>query len=395
MGNTLVWEKGRQLKQYGANAYKYNNDGIRIRKQTSTEIHEYILDGTNIVKEIVTDTANCPKYVNEYLYDLDGTVCGLKYNGTAYYFYKNLQGDVIAITNDTGAVVARYTYDAWGKVLSVKDANGIDISETAVHIANINPFRYRSYYYDTETKLYYLQSRYYNPEVGRFINADSIESGSLTVEMLFNNLFLYCENDVVNNKDENGNVSWKKVTSFLEGFVKVIKKIVDWLKKAVEELLKIYTGLKWQEISSIAKDIGRSPHRVRQSIDRIVAKLKNIKSKVGKFAIGIAILSMIATLGKKAVHLGSMVKAIAECVVETCVSLLESLGEKVLKPILKLIPVIGTALSFLAGAIIKVVSKKLLTEERMNAMKIKVEGRIQITQYKLQDYFKSFFTQLA
>ena len=80
---------------------------------------------------------------------------------------------------------------------------------------------------------------------------------------------------------------------------------------------------------------------------------------------------------------------------ETCVSLLESLGEKVLEQILKLIPVIGIALSFLAGAIIKVVSKVLLTKERMNAMKTKVEGQIQIVQFKLQDYFKIFFTQLA
>ena len=163
LGNTLVWEKGRQLKSFGSNSYKYNNDGIRIRKQTSTEIHEYILDGTNIVKEIVTDICNCPKYTNEYLYDLDGTVCGLKYNGTAYYFYKNLQGDVIAITNGSGITVARYTYDAWGKVLTVKDANGNNITSTT-HIANINPFRYRSYYYDKETKLYYLQSRYYDPQ---------------------------------------------------------------------------------------------------------------------------------------------------------------------------------------------------------------------------------------
>ena len=102
-------------------------------------------------------------------------------------------------------------------------------------------------------------------------------------------------------------------------------------------MLKIYTGLKWQDISSIAKEIGRSPHRVRQSVDRIITKLNNIESKIVKLAIGIAILSMIATLGKQAVHLGSMVKAIAYCVVETCVSLLESLGEKALKYILKLI----------------------------------------------------------
>ena len=388
LGNTLVWEKGRQLKQFGANTYKYNNEGIRISKTVNGIEHKYTLDGTNIVKEVWGSNVLIP------LYDLDGTVCGIKYNGTAYYFYKNLQGDVIAITNDVGATIARYTYDAWGKVLTVKDESGNIITST-VHIANINPFRYRSYYYDTEIGMYYLQSRCYDPIVGRFINADSIESGNLRNETFFNNLFAYCENDAVNNRDENGNVSWRQVTSFLEGFVKVIKKIVDWLKKVVKELLKIYTGLKWQDISSIAKEIGRSPHRVRQSVDRIITKLNNIESKIGKLAIGIAILSMIATLGKQAVHLGSMVKAIAYCVVETCVSLLESLGEKALKYILKLIPFVGAFLSLLAGAIISIVSKTFLTEEKKNAIKTKIEGQIRITQYKLEDYFKSFFTQLA
>ena len=103
---------------------------------------------------------------NTVSYDLDGTVCGLNYNGTAYYFYKNLQGDVIAITDNTGAVVARYTYDAWGKCTIVSD-------DSDVGIATINPFRYRSYYYDTETGFYYLQSRYYNPKVGKLIKIES------------------------------------------------------------------------------------------------------------------------------------------------------------------------------------------------------------------------------
>ena len=197
MGNTLVWEKGRQLKAFGANTYKYNNEGIRIRKQTSTEIHEYILDGTNIVKEIVTDICNCPKYTNEYLYDLDGTVCGLKHNGTAYYFYKNLQGDVVAITNASGETVARYTYDAWGKCTIVSDNSGVGI-------ASINPFRYRSYYYDAETALYYLQSRYYNPEVGRFINADDNRYLTRAISFLNVSLFVYCQNNVINCYDTTG-----------------------------------------------------------------------------------------------------------------------------------------------------------------------------------------------
>ena len=199
LGTAATWEKGRQLEQYGANTYKYNNEGIRIRKQTSTEIHEYILDGTNSVKEVVTDICNCPKYTNEYLYDLDGTVCGLKYNGTSYYFYKNLQGDVIAITDDAGAVVARYTYNAWGKCTIVSDASGVGI-------AIINPFRYRGYIYDFETGLYYLQSRYYNPNWGRFLNADGYVSTG--TGLLGYNMYAYCNNNPVMLIDAEGSFPW-------------------------------------------------------------------------------------------------------------------------------------------------------------------------------------------
>ena len=83
-----------------------------------------------------------------------------------------MQGDVIAIVNYEGEEVARYSYDAWGKVTAVQDANGGVIDKTSSHIANINPFRYRGYYYDRETGLYYVSSRYYDPEIGRFLNSD-------------------------------------------------------------------------------------------------------------------------------------------------------------------------------------------------------------------------------
>ena len=176
-----------------------------------------MLDGTNIVKEVVTDAACCPKYTNEYLYDIDGTVCGLKYNGTAYYFYKNLQGDVIAIADDTGAVKATYTYDAWGAYEIESDTSGCNI-------ATINPFRYRGYYYDTETDLYYLQSRYYNPEVGRFINADDYVFVQLPNEKNSHNIFAYCENDPVSDSDYLGYFVIRRwmvsaIADFLLGFI--------------------------------------------------------------------------------------------------------------------------------------------------------------------------------
>ena len=223
MGNTLAWEKGRQLKTFGNNAYKYNNEGIRIQKTTSSEIHNYVLDGTNIVKEIVTDTANGPMYTNEYLYDIDGTVCGLKHNGVAYYFYKNLQGDVIAITDDTGETVARYTYDAWGKITSISGLN--------IDIAHINPFRYRGYYYDEEIGLYYLQSRYYNPTVGRFLNSDDSEISHRVALPTETNLFSYCANNPVNATDASGNLADQLIARIIIGLILglLVQLLCDWI----------------------------------------------------------------------------------------------------------------------------------------------------------------------
>ena len=195
LGKTLVWEKGRQLKSFGSNTYTYNKDGIRTSKTVNGVKHSYVLDGTNIVKETWGSNTLIP------LYDLDNSVCGIKYNNTAYYFYKNLQGDVIAITDASGTVIARYVYDAWGRVLQVTDAHCNSVANDSAHIANINPFRYRGYYYDQETQLYYLQSRYYDPKVGRFINADKIIDFRNNA---FCNQFSYCHNNPVNSVEIEG-----------------------------------------------------------------------------------------------------------------------------------------------------------------------------------------------
>ena len=143
-----------------------------------------------------------------FFYDADGNPSGVRYkNGsttTDYYFVCNWRGDVIRIYDGAGTVVANYNYDAWGNVISVTDANGAAITDST-HIANVNPLRYRGYYYDSETGFYYLQSRYYDPAVKRFINAD--DSNILLDDqgnILQYNLFAYCFDNPVNMHDEDG-----------------------------------------------------------------------------------------------------------------------------------------------------------------------------------------------
>jgi len=114
-----------------------------------------------------------------------------------YYYVTNLQGDVVAILDSTGAAVVTYTYDAWGNVLTT----GGSMSST---LGLRNPLRYRGYVYDEETELYYLQSRYYNPEWGRFLNADSLLCTDTPVGC---NLYTYCLNNPVKMKDAGGHLT--------------------------------------------------------------------------------------------------------------------------------------------------------------------------------------------
>ena len=190
LGHNLTWEKGRQLKSFDGNTYTYNANGIRTSKTVNGVKHEYTLDGTKILKETWGENTLIP------LYDNEDSVCGIIYNDYAYYFLKNLQGDVIAITNNKGKVVSSYTYDAWGVCTIVSDNTGI--------IARVNPFRYRGYYFDQEIGVYYLQSRYYDANVGRFVNGDEAIFCALCNEILTTNEFSYCFNSPINNQDASG-----------------------------------------------------------------------------------------------------------------------------------------------------------------------------------------------
>lgn len=136
---------------------------------------------------------------------MDG-VAGFEYEENTYIYRKNVQGDITHIykklADGTLELVARYVYDAWGNH-DVLDAEGKIVDRTASVIANVNPFRYRGYYFDVETGLYYLQTRYYDPELGRFISSDDVSY--LDPETLGGlNLYAYCANNPVMNVDPTG-----------------------------------------------------------------------------------------------------------------------------------------------------------------------------------------------
>ena len=204
LGHTLTWEKGRQLKKLVKSDgttidYTYNANGIRTSKTVGGVKHTYTLDGTKILRETWNDNTLIT------LYDNEDSVCGIIHNDIPYYFIKNLQGDIIAIVDKDAKTIARYSYDAWGVCTVTQDSVGI---------ANINPFRYRGYYYDEEIGVYYLQSRYYDATLGRFVNTDAPEyilRSKVTQDF---NYFSYCANEPVLNIDDFGGRRWPKIVAF-------------------------------------------------------------------------------------------------------------------------------------------------------------------------------------
>ncbi|MDD7483409.1 MAG: RHS repeat-associated core domain-containing protein, partial [Clostridia bacterium] len=146
-----------------------------------------------------------------YSYDGYGNLSCIRYflNGAqyTYYFLTNAKGDVELIYGGSGVVLARYYYDSWGNTISIKDGDGEEITDPT-NIALLNPIRYRGYYYDSETELYYLQSRYYDPTTCRFVNADlsSLSAVSPGTPQYYKNLYAYCDNNPVMRKDDGGQI---------------------------------------------------------------------------------------------------------------------------------------------------------------------------------------------
>ena len=159
---TFTWD-GRKLatatKGNTSISYKYGEDGLRTQKTVGSTVYNYYYADGLLIRQ--TWGSN---YM-DFLYDETGSAYSFIYNGTQYYYVKNLQGDVVQILSATGTKLVEYSYDAWGKCSIVYNGNNT--------VANANPIRYRGYYYDTDTGLYYLQSRYYDPVVGRFISPDA------------------------------------------------------------------------------------------------------------------------------------------------------------------------------------------------------------------------------
>lgn len=225
---TYEWEAGRKLKAMNADGtaltFKYDHNGLRtqkvVTKNGATVTTNYVLHG----KLITHMTVGSDKL--HFSYDAQSRPAKVSFNGEMYTYAHNLQGDIVGILDKNGNFVVEYKYDVWGKLLSTS-GNMVDT------LGKHNPFRYRAYVYDEESGLYYLRSRYYNPQMARFINADGlvgiIGSGMPT------NMFVYCDGTPVVKSDANGQCAYCAV---LVGFALLVVAVVITAAKRISEATK-------------------------------------------------------------------------------------------------------------------------------------------------------------
>ena len=203
----FTWVNGRSLATAsdGTNSlsFAYDASGLRTSKTVNGTTYRYYYAGGKLMR--MTWGTN----TIDFFYDANGTPYAMKYNGTVYYYVTNLQGDVMYIMDANQNGVASYEYDPYGKVIS---ATGT--------LANINPLRYRGYVYDRETGFYYLQSRYYDPTVGRFLNADSYATTGQGI--IGHNMFAYCGNGPVEKSDAVGEMA-TLASAFYQGAGETIR----------------------------------------------------------------------------------------------------------------------------------------------------------------------------
>ncbi len=238
-GMSMTWKNGRQLATLTNSdtsiSYGYDSGSVRTTKTVNGVKYTYAyLNG-----QLMYETRGDAKFY--YSYDANGILYNVRYTLTdggteySYYYTHNSRGDIIGIYNGAGELKAHYEYDAWGNVISITDNNGNAITNPN-HIGNLNPFRYRGYYQDTETGLYYLMSRYYDTITHRFINADGyFQSGGSILDA---NTFAYCRNNPIMNSDCTGTSCSKHRSYYVPNcgycdpsYIHEMNEKIDWLNR--------------------------------------------------------------------------------------------------------------------------------------------------------------------
>ena len=307
-GMSMLWQNGKELKRVSQDNtvinFQYDTNGLRTRKAVNV-----IANGSTTVTnvEYVYEDGNLLQMkhggrILDFSYDSNGDVVSVAYRSSStatpvyYYYGLNSHGDVVALYNASGSVTALYEYDAYGKVVSVTNSTGNEISNSS-HIAILNPLRYAGYVYDNETGFYYNATRYYDPTTARFINADTTDVLTATLEASTDkNLFAYCDNNPVVRVDASGQI-WETPFDIITLAISVVEVVIDpydplnWAGLAADavDLIPFVTGV--GEATRVVKTTCKVVDKADDVIDvakatyKAADKASDIKKATGAYEI--------------------------------------------------------------------------------------------------------------
>ncbi|WP_313427638.1 DNRLRE domain-containing protein [Siminovitchia terrae] len=257
--------------------YQYNSEGLRVSKTTGSTTVYYTYDENN---NVILETDQTGNILNSYIYDDENRPLTMTKGSKTYTFHVNARGDITSVTDESGAVAASFEYDSWGNILRESGA-----------LASQIPFRYGGYRYDSETKLYYLQQRYYNPELGRFLTLDPVLGDK--ENPITQNGYAYADNNPVNLIDNDGQKAKKSKFVFKkynERKVKVVRSEMPFtpggggaLKRMAKEAKRLGAPLKVKKIKSFTKASYSVPGRARGQSRAEYVKMINSRGKTVRF----------------------------------------------------------------------------------------------------------------
>ena len=251
-GNTTYsWTLGRKLAAVDNGKkiqYFYDHTGSRTKKVVDGVATEYRMAGDLLMSETTNGQTLW------FTYDSNANLFSMVTGGKHYFYQRNLQNDIIALVDEAGDTVVNYTYDSWGKVLNITGSRKDTIGQ-------LNPFRYRGYYYDKETGMYYLKNRYYDPELRRFISSDAVTTLAASTETLHNrNLYTYCNQNPITRSDSNGNL-WTVVAGLAGAAISLADQLVfqkkefDWKVMAQAVIDGISMAVSFSAVGAIGQGV--------------------------------------------------------------------------------------------------------------------------------------------
>ena len=291
-GNTTyTWTQGRKLSTVNNGKkiqYFYDHTGRRVRKTVDGVTTDFRMAGELLMSQKAGDVTTY------FSYDSAGNLIGMSAGSNRYFYTRNAQNDITGLIDENGTSVVQYQYDSWGKLLGITGS-------LASTIGKRNPFRYRGYYYDDETGMYYLQSRYYDPEIKRFICADDIDNVSDLQEMpIEKNLYIYCDNNPIARIDTNGR-AWLGVA--IAGIAGALSSVGKQIKdgKSLKELNLIDVASSAISCAVAVTGLGKAVQAVVSGVTSFASSISN-GEKIGESFLAAGLNAAIALTGPGAAY---------------------------------------------------------------------------------------------